>query len=83
MCRLKKDGERPERDVSSERGGLGDSRGLLQRRRRWTACDDWRLSVERKGRKRQREEDERDMGGVRCVESDMKACGWIQMWDNY
>lgn len=36
-----------------------------------------------RGEKRQREEDERDMGGVRCVESDMKACGWIQMWDNY
>lgn len=48
--RHEKDGEK------QERGGervcvLGDSLGLLQKRRRLTACDDWRLSVEKnKGR---------------------------------
>lgn len=26
----------------------GDSLGLLQKQRRLTACDDWRLSVEKK-----------------------------------
>lgn len=44
-----------ERRGGSE-GRLGDSLGLLQRRRRWTACDDWRLSVEKKKRRGGRDE---------------------------
>lgn len=41
---------------------LGDSLGLLQKRRRWTACDDWRLSVEKK-KDRQRETGKREAEG--------------------
>lgn len=57
---------------------LGDSLGLLQKRRRWTACDDWRLSVEKKkGRERiERETEGEHVGDMKYVGSEMKACGW-------
>lgn len=61
-------------------GVLGDSLGLLQRRRRWTACDDWRLSVEKKkGRvesERERKREGEHVGDMKYVGSEMKACGW-------
>lgn len=45
-------------EISAEKQGLADSLGLLQRRKRWTACDDWRLSVEKeRGRKKEREKE--------------------------
>ena len=45
-----KDGEKQERGGEKACVG-GDSLGLLQKRRRLTACDGWRLSVEKnKGR---------------------------------
>lgn len=54
--------EKGESEISAEKQGLADSLGLLQRRKRWTACDDWRLSVEKerekeRGRKKEREKE--------------------------
>lgn len=54
-----------------ERGGVwGDSLGLLQRRRRLTACDDWRLSV---GKKIKREKEH--VGDMKYVGRGMDVDG--------
>lgn len=47
-----KDGEKQERGGERE-CVWGDSLGLLQKRRRLTACDDWRLSVGKNKRERE------------------------------
>lgn len=61
-------------ELGEKERGLGDSLGLLQRQRRWTACDDWRLSVEKnRGEESKRRE---CMGDMKYVGSEMKACGW-------
>lgn len=83
----RKDKEAEERRRESQRerfeGGWGDSLGLLQRRRRWTACDDWRLSVE-KINKRHKEKERWHVGEMKCVQNVMTACRWRrQMWNHY
>lgn len=73
ICNMKKMGK-------SKREGegecvWGDSLGLLQKRRRLTACDDWRLSVEKnKGRDKIQREKEH-VGDMKYVGSGMDVDG--------
>lgn len=71
--------EKGESEISAEKQGLADSLGLLQRRKRWTACDDWRLSVEKerekeRGREKEGEGEGEHVGDMKYVGSEMKAC---------
>lgn len=79
--------EKSQSEIWAERGRrvFGDSLGLLQKRRRWTACDGWRLSVDKKKVGEERGRDRRRARGWHEVCGKWYESMWLerQMWNHY